>query len=38
MQDELAEAYVDDIVVKTKESHSLINDLTCTFAALNQYQ
>jgi hypothetical protein len=38
IQDELVEAYVDDIVVKTKESHSLIDDLTCTFAALNQYQ
>jgi hypothetical protein len=34
----LVEAYVDDIVVKTKESHSLIDDLTRTFAALNQYQ
>jgi hypothetical protein len=38
IQDELVEAYVDDVVVKTKESHSLIDDLTCTFAALNQYQ
>jgi hypothetical protein len=37
IQDELVEAYVDDVVVKTKESHSLINDLTHTFAALNQY-
>jgi hypothetical protein len=38
IQDELVEAYVDDIVIKTKESHSLIDDLTRTFAALNQYQ
>jgi hypothetical protein len=38
IQNELVEAYVDDVVVKTKESHSLIDDLTCTFAALNQYQ
>jgi hypothetical protein len=38
IQDELVEAYVDDVVVKTKESHSLIDDLTCTFTALNQYQ
>jgi hypothetical protein len=38
IQDELVEAYVDDVVVKTKESHSLIDDLTHTFAALNQYQ
>jgi hypothetical protein len=38
IQDELVEAHVDDIVVKTKESHSLIDDLTHTFAALNQYQ
>jgi hypothetical protein len=32
------QAYVDDVVVKTKESYSLIDDLTRTFAALNQYQ
>jgi hypothetical protein len=38
IQDELVEAYVDDVVVKTKESQSLIDDLTRTFAALNQYQ
>jgi hypothetical protein len=38
IHDELVEAYVDDVVVKTKESHSLIDDLTRTFAALNQYQ
>jgi hypothetical protein len=38
IQDEPVEAYVDDVVVKTKESHSLIDDLTRTFVALNQYQ
>jgi hypothetical protein len=38
IQDELVEAYVDDVVVKTKESHSLIDDLTRTFTVLNQYQ
>jgi hypothetical protein len=38
IQDDLVEAYVDDVVVKTKESHSLIDDLTRTFVALNQYQ
>jgi hypothetical protein len=38
IQDDLVEAYVDDIVVKTKESHSLNDDMTHTFAALNQYQ
>jgi hypothetical protein len=38
IQDELVKAYVDDVVVKTKESYSLIDDLTRTFAALNQYQ
>jgi hypothetical protein len=38
IQDDLVEAYVDDVVVKTKESHSLIDDLTCTFVALNQHQ
>jgi hypothetical protein len=35
IQDDLVEAYVDDVVVKTKESHSLIDDLTRTFVALN---
>jgi hypothetical protein len=38
IQDELVEAYVDDVVVKTKESYSLIDDLTRTFVVLNQYQ
>jgi hypothetical protein len=38
IQDELVKAYVDDVVVKTKESYSLIDNLTRTFAALNQYQ
>jgi type III secretory pathway component EscU len=38
IQDELVQAYVDDVVVKTKEFHSLIDDLIRTFAALNQYQ
>jgi hypothetical protein len=38
IQDELVEAYVDDVVVKTKDSHYLIDDLTRTFAVLNQYQ
>jgi hypothetical protein len=38
IQADLVEAYVDNVVVKTKESHSLIDDLTRTFTALNQYQ
>jgi hypothetical protein len=38
IQADLVKAYVDDVVVKTKESHSLIDDPTRTFAALNQYQ
>jgi hypothetical protein len=38
IQADLVEAYVNDIVVKTKESHSLIDNLIHTFAALNQYQ
>jgi endonuclease III-like uncharacterized protein len=33
IHDELVEAYVDDVVIKTKESHSLIDDLTRTFAS-----
>jgi hypothetical protein len=38
IQDELVEAYVDDVVVKTKESYSLIDHLTRIVATLNPYQ
>ena len=38
IKDDLIEAYVDDIVVKTKEAHTLVDNLGCTFAALNTFQ
>ena len=37
IKDDLVEAYVDDIVVKTKEAHTLVDNLECTFAALNTF-
>jgi hypothetical protein len=38
IKDGLAEAYVDDVVVKTKETSFLIDNLTRVFVALNKYQ
>jgi hypothetical protein len=38
IKDDLIEAYVDDIVVKTKKAYTLVNNLECTFAALNTFQ
>ena len=38
IKDDLVEAYVDDIVVKTKEAHTLVDNLGRTFAALNTFQ
>jgi hypothetical protein len=38
LKDEIIEAYVDDVVVKTKEAHTLVDNLECTFAALNIFQ
>ena len=38
IKDDLVEAYVDDIVVKTKEAHTLVDNLECTFTALNTFQ
>lgn len=35
---ELAEAYVDDVVVKTRKASTLIDNLDRTFKALNKYQ
>jgi hypothetical protein len=32
------EAYVDDMVVKTRNSNTLITDLEETFASLREYQ
>ena len=38
IKDDLVEAYVDDVVVKTKEAHTLVDNLELTFAALNTFQ
>ena len=38
IKDDLIEAYVDDVVVKTKEAYTLVNDLERTFTALNKFQ
>jgi hypothetical protein len=38
IKDDLVEAYVDDVVVKTREAHTLVNNLQRTFMALNKYQ
>ena len=38
IKDDLVEAYVDDVVVKTKEAYTLVNDLERTFTALNKFQ
>ena len=37
IKDDLVEAYVDDVVVKTKEAHTLVDNLERTFAALNTF-
>jgi hypothetical protein len=37
IKDDLVEAYVDDVVVKTREAHTLIDNLQHTFTALNKY-
>ena len=38
ISDQLVEAYIDDVVVKTKESGSLVSNLERTFVALNKFQ
>jgi hypothetical protein len=38
IKDDLVEAYVDDMVMKTREAHTLVNNLQCNFMALNKYQ
>jgi hypothetical protein len=38
IRDQLVEAYVDDVVVKTKVASSLVRDLDQTFKALNAFQ
>jgi hypothetical protein len=38
IKDDLVESYVDDVVVKTREVHTLVDNLQRTFTALNKYQ
>jgi hypothetical protein len=38
IKDDLVEAYVDDVVVKTRETHTLVDNLQRIFTALNKYQ
>ena len=38
IKDDLVKAYVDDVVVKTKEAYTLVDNLEHTFAALNTFQ
>jgi hypothetical protein len=38
IRDQLVEAYVDDIVVKTKVASILVDDLDQTFKTLNKFQ
>jgi hypothetical protein len=38
IRDQLVEAYVDDVVVKTKVASTLVDDLDQTFKALNKFQ
>jgi len=37
IRDDLVEAYVDDVVVKTRDASTLIGNLDRTFKALNRY-
>jgi hypothetical protein len=38
IKDDLVEAYIDDVVVKTRENHTLVEHLQWIFTALNTYQ
>jgi hypothetical protein len=38
IKDDYVEAYVDDVVVKTREAHTLVDNLQRIFMALNKYQ
>jgi hypothetical protein len=37
IKDDLVEAYVNDVVVKTREAHTLVKNLRRTFMTLNKY-
>jgi len=36
IRDDLVEAYVDDVVIKTRDANNLIDNLDRTFKALNK--
>jgi hypothetical protein len=38
IKDDLVEAYVDDVIMKTREAHTLVDNPQCTFTALDKYQ
>jgi len=38
IRDDLVEAYVDDVVIKTRDASTLIDNLDHTFKALNKYK
>jgi len=38
IRDDHVEAYVDDVVIKTRVASTLIDNLDCTFMALNKYK
>jgi len=38
IRDDLVEAYVDNIVIKTRDASTLIDNLDRTFKALNKYK
>jgi hypothetical protein len=38
IKDDLVEVYINDVVVKTREAPTLVNNLQRTFTALNKYQ
>jgi hypothetical protein len=38
IKDDLVKAYVDDVVIKTREAHTLVDNLQWVFTALNEYE
>jgi transcriptional regulator CtsR len=36
IKDDLVKAYIDDVVMKTREAHTLVDSLQRTFTALNK--
>jgi hypothetical protein len=38
IKDDLVKAYIDDVVMKTREAHTLVDNLQRTFTTLNKYQ